>query len=84
MSRISVTIDRLVLRGFDPSDGKTVAESLKSELSRLLSDPATRSQWARRDRRPVLRLRTMALENGTSGRRKFGAGMAREIGRALK
>ena len=84
MSRIAVTIDRLVLRGFGPGDGETVAGSLKSELSRLLSDPATRARWTRRGRRPVLRLRTMALENGTSGRGKFGAGLAHEIGRALK
>lgn len=84
MSWISVTIDQLVLRGFDPNDGETVAEGLKRELQRVLSDPATRAQWARRGGRPVLRLRAMALENGASGRRKFGAGMAREIGRALK
>jgi hypothetical protein len=82
--RINLIIDRLVLRGFDPSDREKVAEGLKGELSRLLSDPTTRAQWARRGRRPVLRLGAMALENGTSGRRKFGAGMAREIGRVLK
>lgn len=84
MSRISIAIEQLVLRGFDPNDGETVAESLKSELSRLSSDPTNRAQWAQQSGRPVLRLRTVALENGTSGRRKFGGALAREIGRVLK
>jgi hypothetical protein len=84
MSRIRVTIGQLLLRGFDPNDGETVAKSLKSELSRLFSDPTNRAQWPQRSSRPLLRLRTVALENGASGRRKFGAAMAREIGRVLK
>lgn len=84
MSRINVTIDRLVLRGFDPGDGEAVAEGLKSELSHVLSDPMTRAQWARWGRTPVLRLHTIGLEAGISGRRKFGAGMARQIGKGLK
>jgi hypothetical protein len=83
-SRISVTIDHLVLSGFEPTDGKAVAEGLKRELSRVLSEPSTRAHWASSGNTPVLRLPAMGLETGTSGRRKFGAGIARQIGKGLK
>jgi hypothetical protein len=84
MSRISVTIGQLVLSGFDPVDGKAVAEGLERELSRVLSEPTTRAHWARSAYTPIVRLPAMSLEAGTSGRRKFGAGMARQIGKGLK
>ena len=41
MSRvIEVNIDRVVLRGIDPSDRKAMIEGLEAELSRILADPA--------------------------------------------
>jgi hypothetical protein len=84
MSRINLTVDRLVLRGFEPTDRKALVEGLQSELSRVLADPATRAEWARPHRTPVLRLGRMTLESGPSGARKFGGGMARAIGKGLK
>ena len=84
MSRIRVTIDQLVLRGFEPADRKGLVEGLQNELSRVLADPATRAEWARPHRTPVLRLGRMPLEPGPSGSRKFGGGMARAIGKGLK
>jgi hypothetical protein len=84
MSRINVTIDRLLLRGFEKGDGGVVAESLKSELSRILSDPASHAQWSRRLRTPILRLPSIRLETGISGRRQCGAGMARAIAKKIK
>lgn len=83
MSRISVTIDQLVLSGFEAADAKAVAEGLKRELSRVLSEPTTRAHWERSGHTPVLRLPAMGLETGSSGARKFGAGMARQIGKGL-
>jgi hypothetical protein len=84
MSRISVTIHQLVLSGFDRADGKAVAEGLERELSRVLSGPTTRAHWARSAYTPVVRLPAMSLDTGTSGRRKFGAAMGRQIGKGLK
>jgi hypothetical protein len=84
MRRINVTNDGLVLRGFERADGEAVADGLKRELSRVLSEPTTRAHWARSSYTPVLRLPATGLETGTSGRRKFGAGMARQIGKGLK
>ncbi|HEY6347342.1 MAG TPA: hypothetical protein VIY49_38125 [Bryobacteraceae bacterium] len=81
---IRVEIDRLVLKGIDPADRKALLEGLQSELSRVLCDPAGRAGWAVPHRTPVLRLGQMPLTPGPSGGRKFGAGLARAIGRGLK
>ena len=43
MSSIHVTIDRLVLRGIDGAERKALVEAIRSELSRVLADPATRA-----------------------------------------
>jgi len=84
MSRIRVTIDQLVLKGIDAGDRKALAEALQSELARVLADPATRAQWARSHRTPVLKLGRMPLEPGPAGGRKFGTALARSVGRGLK
>lgn len=84
MSRISVNIDRLVLRGFEQADGKAVAEALKSELSHVLSSPIARAQWAHSHRISKIGLGRLPFEPGPSGARKFGNQMACAFGRALK
>jgi hypothetical protein len=84
MSRITVTIDRLVLQGIDRADSKALVETLRQQLSQILGDRAARGEWARSRRAPVLKLGRMPLEAGPGGSRKFGASMARAIGRGLK
>ena len=84
VSRITLTIDRLVLKGFEAGDRQALAEGLQAELSRVLADPATRADWARPHRTPVLRLGRMPLEPGPMGGRKFGGGLGRAIGKGLK
>jgi hypothetical protein len=84
MSRIRVTIDQVVLQGFEAGDRQALVEGLQSELSQVLADPASRTAWARSHRTPVLRLGQLPLEPGPSGGRKFGGGLARAIGRGLK
>ena len=84
MSRIRVTIDRLVLKGFEAGERKALVEGLQGELSRVLADPAARAEWTRSQRRPVLRLGRMPIEPGPSGGRKFGGTVARAIGKGLK
>ena len=83
MSRILLHIDKIVLNGVDPGDRRALLAGLRSELSRVLADRAARAEWARSHRTPVLRLGAMPLEPGPSGGRKFGAGMARAIGKGL-
>jgi hypothetical protein len=84
MSRIHLTIDRLVLPAGDPADRRALLISLQGELRRVLSDPATRAGWASLHRTPVLRLAPIPLEKGIAGGRKFGTTMARAIGKGLK
>jgi hypothetical protein len=80
---VNVHIEQLVLHGFASGDRKALVEGLQSELSRVLADRATRAEWARPHRTPVLRLGRMPLEPGPSGGRKFGREVARAIGRGL-
>ncbi|HTA23110.1 MAG TPA: hypothetical protein VK763_06225 [Terriglobales bacterium] len=84
MSRVTLSIDRLVLKGVEPAEGKVLVEALRTQLAEVLGDRALRTEWARSHRTPVLRLGRMSLEPGFSGGRKFGAGLARAIGKGLK
>jgi hypothetical protein len=84
MSRITLNIDRLVLKGFEPGDRNALVQGLQAELSRVLADPVTRAEWARSHRTPVLRLGRMPIEPGPAGGRNFGAELARAIGKGLK
>jgi|KBSMisStaDraftv2_1062788.scaffolds.fasta_scaffold4902021_1 hypothetical protein len=81
---IEVNIDRLVLRGIDPSDRKALVEGLQAELSRVLAEPESSAQRMQSRRTPVLKLGRIALEPGPSGGRKFGGGLARAIARGVK
>ena len=84
MSRVRVTIDHLVLKGLGPAERKALVEGLQTELLRVLSDPGARAALGASRRTPVLKLGRMPLEQGPSGGRKFGGGLARAIGKGLK
>jgi len=84
MSRIHLKIDRLVLNGLQPGQDKALVETLRAQLSQILSDHATRGEWARSLSFPVLRLGRVPIEAGAAGARKFGAQVARGIGKGLK
>jgi hypothetical protein len=84
MSRIRVHIDRLILNGFAPPEGKALAEALQAQLSRGLADSRPRDDWALSHRRPVLKLGRMPLHAGMSGAARFGSQMAGAIVRGLK
>jgi len=84
VSRVRVTIDQVVLRGLEPAERTALVEGLRSELSRVLGDPAARAEWAKSHRTPVLKLGRMPFEPGVAGGRKFGGGLARAIGKGLK
>jgi len=84
MSRIEVKIDRVVLRGLDPADRHSLVNGLKSELSRILADPAMGIKSARSQRTPVLRVGRMPMDAGLSGARSLGGGIAKAIGKGIK
>jgi hypothetical protein len=82
MTRITVTIDRLALRGVDPADAPALVEALKGELARALAEapvgkPRARSVAAKRVAAPP-------LEAGRAGARKLGVAAARAIGREAR
>ena len=84
MSCVRMEIDRLVLRGFQPLEGKALTEALQSQLSKVLGDRSARNQCAQSRRTPVLKLGQMSLNTGTVGARNFGTQVARAIGKGLK
>jgi hypothetical protein len=84
MSRIHVTIDRLVLAGMDPAARAAFVRGLKAGLTQRLGDPETRGPWALSHRTPVLRLGRVALDPGVGGARRLGGQVARGIGKGLK
>ena len=84
MSRIEVKIDHVVLRGFNPTDRHALVNGLKSELSRILADPATGIKSARSQRTPVLHAGRMPMDPGLAGARKLGGGIAKAIGKGIK
>jgi hypothetical protein len=84
VSKIHVTIDRLVLSGLDPAARQAFVAGLKTELANVLTDPAQRAQWASSRRTPVLRLGRVALNPDAGGARKLGGHVAKSIVRSSK
>ena len=84
VSRVRLTIDRVVLNGFQDVEAKALATALESQLSQVLADKATRQAWARPHRTPVLKLGRMTLQPGTTGAQNFGRTLASAVGRGLK
>ena len=84
VSRIRVHIDRLVLNGFSSLEGQAVAEALQAQLSQGLADAASRQDWARSHRTPVLKLGRIPFTSGPSGSRSFGTRVGGAIGKGLK
>jgi len=80
-ARVSVTIDRLVLRGMDPAARTAFVDGLRGELARVLADPAVRAEMQASRRTPVLRLGQMPLAAGPSAARSLGRSVARAIGK---
>ncbi|WP_213956941.1 hypothetical protein [Variovorax sp. dw_954] len=80
MSRVTVTIDRIVVSGLEPTQRDALVAALESELVRVLAGPGDRAAVSRRT--PVLRLGRVPLGSGTSGARAVGQGIAHAIGTA--
>jgi hypothetical protein len=83
MKQVRVNVERLALQGLDPGQRQALVDGLRTELARLLADPATRVGTAKPRRTPVLRLGNMPLATGNSGGRTVGIGIARAIARSL-
>jgi hypothetical protein len=79
--RVTVTIDRLVLRGFASGERDGIAAGLESELRRHLADPAQAVSF--RQNRSVALLRTGTIR-GAHDLRGVGAAAARKIAAGIR
>jgi hypothetical protein len=84
VSRVRVTIDRLVLKGLDPAQQRALVEGLQEELARVLGEPWARGDWTDPRYMPVLRFGRMQAKPGKSGGRTLGLGIGGGIARGLK
>jgi len=80
VSRINVTIDRIVLSGVDPENRDAVVAGLRAGLTRALSEPSFLN--ARSRRAPFVRVGGLTLEPGRVGARRLGSDIGHAIGRA--
>jgi hypothetical protein len=84
MSRIHVTIDRLVLSQMDPAARSAFVDGLKGQLTEMLAQREGREAWARNHRTPVLKLGQVTQTPGVGGARRLGNQVARGIAKGLK
>ena len=82
--RVTVEIDRLVLRGVDAAHRDALVRGLTAELERVLADPGTRATLAHSRSTPVLHLAPLRMEPGVGGARRLGVGVARGIGKGVR
>jgi hypothetical protein len=83
MSRVTVRIDRIVLKGLEACDQKALVQGLRGELSVVLSDPGARARCSRSFTKPVVKIGTMPLKPGSVEGMKFGSALGRTIGQGL-
>src|SRR5260370_20450851 len=83
MSRIRVTIERLVLNGMERAEGTALADALRTQLAQVVGELSVRRGFAGSHRTPVVKL-GMNLEPGLGGGRKVGLGGGRGNWKSLK
>jgi hypothetical protein len=83
MTRVKLSIDTLVLRGFPREDRHAIARGLREELTRLLSEPGMASDLQRLPGAPLMKLPHITLGPALKPR-SVGEHVGRAIGRRLK
>jgi hypothetical protein len=81
--RTVIHIDRVVLRGVDPSQAKAIVEGLKTELANVFAGAAS-GGLRRSYRAEAIRLGKLPLGAGSAGARRFGAAVARAAGKGMR
>ena len=83
-SRVTVHIDKLVLRGIGPGDKQAFVNGLKAELARVLGGQQARAAITSSRTTPVIRIGEMRMEPGLAGARALGRSVARAIAKGMK
>lgn len=66
MTRLVLHIDRLVLRGIDPSDAKAISAALQAELQRRLAMPGAVEGLVEGGDRPRIAVGNLRVARGTA------------------
>ncbi len=81
-TRVILTIDELVLHGFDPRDRHVIGDAVQAELGRLLARGDLPQGWLRGAEIPALSAPIAALPEGGRGPRA-GRAVAQALHRGL-
>lgn len=81
---VTISIDRVLLRGVDPTQAKAIVEGLRTELARVFSSAAVRTQLRNSGSMGVIRVGAVPLNAGGTGARRFGAVVARAVGKGMR
>jgi hypothetical protein len=82
--RATIHIDRVVLRGIDPQQARAIVESLRAELATVFSSGAFRDKLRNGGSAEVIRLGSVRLGGGRAGAKRFGAAVARAVGKGIR
>jgi hypothetical protein len=83
MKRLVVRIDRLVLRGYRPADGRALSAALRKELGRLLAAPGSAERAAALGAVARLDVAAVRVPPGAAPR-AVGSAAARAISGAIR
>lgn len=83
MKRVTLHIDRLVLRGFRRENRDGLVEGIQQELHRLLADPQAAQQLAAGGDAARLRMGEVRIGEGATPQ-NVGAQVAQAISRGMK
>jgi hypothetical protein len=83
MNRVVLHIERLVLRGVDPSDATGVSEAIRTELERVCRAPGAAEGLSAIGDRHRIRAATVRTPSGAD-RTGLGTRIARSVGRSLE
>ena len=82
--RVTVHIDRLVLKDVPPEERAPLVASLKQELTRVFTAADARDSIAHSGTVPVMRLGRMPTERGPGQARALGRHVAQAIGKRVR
>jgi hypothetical protein len=82
--RVTITIDRLVLKGIPAEDRLAFASGLKAELARVLASPHLQTLREQSSDTPVIRLPELPMQRGLAGARGLGRQVGQSIGKRMK
>jgi hypothetical protein len=82
--RVTIRVDRLVLKGVAPEDRIPLVKCLEEELARVFDSANAGGTKEHTSSTPLIRLGRVPVESGAAGSRVLGRTVARAIGKQVK